>query len=270
MFNVVVCGGGTSWETDQLMRFRGDRLHDGRSGSEGASISLKKPETLKALEGIRTLLMYENIREFPNVVRLGHVFDVRVVGTDMVFRFVEEGRLTREKVMEFGSRIQMGDFDFYRTHWAVKDGDIPSGLVGVSVSSFDVFLSHNSNDKDAVRELKDCLVERGLRPWFDEDELRPGIPWQKQLEEGIEGSKSCAVLIGKDGLGPWEDEEMQAALQLAVKDKRPIIPVLMPGAARQPKLPMFLGNRMWVDLREGLEEELLDKLEWGITGKKPK
>ena len=90
---------------------------------------------------------------------------------------------------------------------------------------FDVFLSHNSNDKPAVRELKGLLAANGLQVWLDEDELQPGIPWQQLLELGIKSSSSVAVLVGKDGLGPWEDEEMQGALVLAVKTKRPCIPV---------------------------------------------
>jgi hypothetical protein len=121
----------------------------------------------------------------------------------------------------------------------------------ISPAAFDVFLSHNSKDKPAVRDLKQRLSDAGLHVWLDEDELRPGIPWQQLLEAGIRDSKSIAVLVGSDGLGPWEDEEMQAALVLGVKDRRPVIPVLLPGACTQPELPMFLTNRTWVDLRSG-------------------
>ena len=134
---------------------------------------------------------------------------------------------------------------------------------------FDVFLSHNSKDKPAVRELKRLLVACGLTAWLDEDELRPGMPWQELLESGINSSNSVAVLVGRDGLGPWEDEEMRAALQLAVKAKRPVIPVLLPGAPEKPELPLFLTNRTWVDLRAGLSESGVAKLVWGITGRKP-
>ena len=35
----------------------------------------------------------------------------------------------------------------------------------------DVFLSHNSSDKEAVRELKQLLADRGVTTWFDEEEL---------------------------------------------------------------------------------------------------
>ncbi|MGR9107348.1 MAG: toll/interleukin-1 receptor domain-containing protein, partial [Gammaproteobacteria bacterium] len=134
---------------------------------------------------------------------------------------------------------------------------------------FDVFLSHNSRDKGAVRKLKALLSEHGLKSWLDADELRPGINWQPLLEAGIRKSKSIAVLIGADGLGPWEDEEMQAALRLAVKDQRPIIPVQLPGCSNRPDLPLFLGNRTWVELSGGYTEEAIGRLVWGITGKKP-
>ena len=105
--------------------------------------------------------------------------------------------------------------------------------------------------------------------WLDKDELQPGLPWQNLLESGIRQSRSVAVLIGKDGLGPWEIEEMDAALSLAVRDKRPVIPVLLPDAPNQPHLPMFLANRTWVDLRPSITAENLGRLIWGITGKKP-
>ena len=140
-----------------------------------------------------------------------------------------------------------------------------------TVTTFDVFLSHNGKDKPQIRELKQLLFEqeKPLRSWLDEDELRPGINWQPLLEEGIRASKSVAVLIAADGLGPWEDEEMQAALNLAVQDKRPIIPVLLPGCPTKPELPLFLGTRTWVDLRDGYTPTGIAKLIWGITGEKP-
>ena len=132
---------------------------------------------------------------------------------------------------------------------------------------FRVFLSHNHANKEVARELKAKLVERGLTVWLDKDELRPGMPWQQEIEKGIRASDSVAVLVGRDGLGPWEDEEMQGALIIAVKSKHPVIPVLLPGAP-QVELPMFLGTRTWVDLRPGLTSEGLDELYWGITGTK--
>lgn len=138
-----------------------------------------------------------------------------------------------------------------------------------SKPGFDVFLSHNSKDKPTARRLKERLGERKLTVWLDEDELRPGVSWQRLLEAGIRQSRSVAVLVSDDGLGPWENEEMEAALRLAVKDGRAVIPVLLPGAPDGVELPLFLENRGWVDLRPEMAAQELDRLVWGITNEKP-
>ena len=43
---------------------------------------------------------------------------------------------------------------------------------------FDVFLCHNSVDKPAVRENAEMLVKVGIKPWLDEEQIRPGASWQ--------------------------------------------------------------------------------------------
>ena len=146
-----------------------------------------------------------------------------------------------------------------------KPPPIVPQLVG---DQFHVFLSHNSSDKEAIRQLKSLLEKRGIKCWYDEDQLRPGMPWQKLLENGIRASKSVIVAVAKSGIGPWEEEEMNAALLLAVKNKLPVIPVLLPDTGETPELPIFLLNRTWVDLRGGYSPKSLDRLIWGITGVK--
>ncbi len=135
--------------------------------------------------------------------------------------------------------------------------------------TFDVFLSHNGNAKPAVRRLAEALRERGLRVWLDEWELVPGRPWQEALEEVIRTAASAAVLVGGDGLGPWEIREMRGCLAELVRRDLPVIPVLLPGAPAEPELPLFLAQLTWVDLRAGLSRVGLERLEWGITGRKP-
>jgi len=135
--------------------------------------------------------------------------------------------------------------------------------------SFDVFLSHNSKDKPAVRELAEALRARGLKVWLDEWELVPGRPWQEALEEIIETTRSSVVLVGKDGIGPWQDKEMRGCLSEFADRNLPVILVLLPDAPEMPRLPIFLKGFTWVDLRAGLTEEGIDRLQWGITGEKP-
>lgn len=134
---------------------------------------------------------------------------------------------------------------------------------------FDCFLSYNRSDESAVRALAGELRGKGVSVWLDEEQLPPGIPWQPLLEDGIRASRSIVVLVGRDGLGPWQAEEIRAALSLAIEDRRPVIPVLLAGAPAMRELPMFLRERTWVDLRSSSQVEGfvgLDQLVWGITG----
>ena len=136
-------------------------------------------------------------------------------------------------------------------------------------AEFDVFLSHNSQDKPVVEEIGEWLRSRGLRVWLDKWELRPGFPWQEGLEEGVRSSRAVAVFVGEGGLGAWQEPEMRAFIARSRREQVPVIPVLLPGCPDSPQLALFLEAFTWVDLREGLTEGGLARLVWGITGEKP-
>ena len=142
-------------------------------------------------------------------------------------------------------------------------------MADIPVKPFDVFLSHNSRDKPAVIALAGHLKAQGFKVWLDLWQLRPGHPWQEALEEIIATTQSAVVLVGRDGLGPWEDVEMRACLNEFVKRKLPVIPVLLPDCPKEPNLPLMLRSFIWVDLRGERQEEGIMKLIWGITGIKP-
>jgi hypothetical protein len=76
----------------------------------------------------------------------------------------------------------------------------------------DVFLSHNSADKATVEELARWLVKEGIEPWLDKWNLIPGEPWQEAIEEALDRCATCAVFVGPSGTGPWQNEEMRAAV----------------------------------------------------------
>lgn len=131
---------------------------------------------------------------------------------------------------------------------------------------FDVFLCHNSVDKPAVKTIGRQLMERGILPWLDEWELRPGMPWQRLLEEQIAGIGAAAVFVGADGFGPWQRQELDSFLRQFVSSACPVIPVLLGNAPGEPKLPLFLQGMTWVDFRD-LSADSIDRLVWGITGR---
>ncbi|HET9209350.1 MAG TPA: tetratricopeptide repeat protein [Thermoanaerobaculia bacterium] len=136
-------------------------------------------------------------------------------------------------------------------------------------AAFDVFLSHNSKDKPEVRQIAEALEDRGIRVWLDERELIPGRPWVPELERIIGIAPAVAVFVGENGIGDWEQPEIEGTLIKAAKRGIPVIPVLLPGAPADTELSLFLQRYTWVNLSQGLSDAGIDALELGITGKKP-
>jgi hypothetical protein len=136
-----------------------------------------------------------------------------------------------------------------------------------AVGEYDVFISYNRKDRDAVFSIIEQLELRGIRPWVDERELRPGLPWQRALEAQISRLKAAAVFVGEGGIGPWQELEQEAFLRQFVNRSAPVIPVILPGSKETPKLPTFLESMTWVDFRVN-QPEPVDRLVWGITGQR--
>jgi hypothetical protein len=133
---------------------------------------------------------------------------------------------------------------------------------------FDVFLCHNSEDKPAVREIAQQLIKEGIKPWLDAEQIPPGSSWQTELGEQIKCIKSAAVFVGNSGIGPWQNEEIQAFLSQFIERKCPVIPTILGSAATTPELPWTLKNRHHVDFRVS-DPDPLKQLIWGITRQRP-
>jgi len=134
-----------------------------------------------------------------------------------------------------------------------------------------VFLSYNREDEEAVEKiavyLADCFE---IEPWLDKWKLIPGEPWFQHLERALTSSSTCAVFVGKSGEGPWQQKELAAALDRQVKNPGfRVIPVLLPDAPAEPKLPIFLAGNTWVDFRRTQYDDALWRMECGIRGIPP-
>ena len=138
----------------------------------------------------------------------------------------------------------------------------------IETSDFDVFLCHNSKDKPQVIEIGERLKERGILPWLDIWEIRPGTRWQKELERVIESVKTAAVFIGPAGAGPWEELEVESLLGEFATCGKPLIPVILEGRQGNPRLPAFLSSWHKVDMRAPAPDPF-EQLVWGITGERP-
>lgn len=137
----------------------------------------------------------------------------------------------------------------------------------IETNDYDVFLCYNSADRHRVIAVAERLRERGILPWLDVWEIRPGVRWQDELHKRLKSIRSAAVFIGAKGPGPWQELEVQALLDSFAKRRRPIIPVILDGRDGRPRLPAFLNLLHVVDLREP-DPDPFEQLVWGITGER--
>jgi hypothetical protein len=97
---------------------------------------------------------------------------------------------------------------------------------------FDVFLCHNSDDKDIVKLIAEKLEKGGIKTWLDEREFVGGDDWIKKLYETLAQANVVFVFLGTNGIGKWHSKEIEHSYSLYVDSgKKPIIvPILLFGA----------------------------------------
>jgi WD40 repeat protein len=133
---------------------------------------------------------------------------------------------------------------------------------------YDVFLSYHWRDHERAEALARWLLGKGLSVFLDRWYLVPGRPWPQALEQILRACRAVAVCVGPGEMGPWQQREVNLALERQSTDPSfPVIPVLLPGA--NPVLG-FLRQNTWVDLRNRPDDPgLLEIIALAICRKPP-
>jgi len=162
--------------------------------------------------------------------------------------------------------------------WEVSGAEkpeAPPALVSPApllAEKYDAFLSYVPSDEKDVSQLDAQLRRYRVKTFFPFRDLAPGEDWSAGTAAGMAASKAVVVFVGEGASGPWQDQESVAALENYAKDSsKRIIPVLLPKAPSSDKLrlPNFLRNVHWVDLRAGLKDrEAIGNLAWALTGER--
>lgn len=134
---------------------------------------------------------------------------------------------------------------------------------------FDVFLAHHSADKPFVLEISTKLKQHELKPWVDEEQIAPGQSFQQEIQQAIPTVKTAAIILGINGVGRWQEWEIQTFFYQCVKRGTRVIPVLLPGVDEVPENLPFLQQLRWINFSSPNDTTALKLLIWGITGKRP-
>ena len=97
----------------------------------------------------------------------------------------------------------------------------------MSSSNYDVFISHATEDKDAVvRPLATSLVSHGLRVWYDEYELRIGDSLRRKIDSGLKRSRFGVVIISPSFFKKnWPEYELDGLVTREMTGEQVILPL---------------------------------------------
>ena len=97
---------------------------------------------------------------------------------------------------------------------------------GVTIE-YDVFISHASEDKDTVvRPLANALLQRGLKVWYDEFELKIGDSLRRKIDKGLANSRFGIVVLSRSFIRKgWTNYELDGIISKAVSGEQVMLPI---------------------------------------------
>lgn len=166
---------------------------------------------------------------------------------------------------ELGSSQVMNTFSSPRD----LSSRVLAAVSSIPLRSFDAFLSHNSQDREAVGKIAARLQNDGIRVWWDKGNLLAGDDWKSKTDSAFDQAHVVAVFVGPNGIGPLQSSEVQKGLARMANGGLRLIPVLLPGATPE-LVPPLLSRYQWADFRPSIENldayNLLKNAIQGISG----
>jgi len=123
------------------------------------------------------------------------------------------------------------------------------------------FLSYTSQDFALTQALKEALqrLDRDAQIFFAPESMRAGGFWQQQLAEEIVASTAFVLLVGENGVGPWQVMEYCEALDRRAKEANYPIILILSAKRAAPGLP-FVRQLHWVVTEDPASEATVGKL----------
>lgn len=122
--------------------------------------------------------------------------------------------------------------------------------------SYDVFLSHASEDVEWCKLFAERLRNDGVRVWFDYWEINPGDLFLARLNDGLKNSRKMVAVWSKNYFKEkktWTLAEGFAQQQPDVlAEERPLIPLLLTDCDIRPTF----RNIIYLDFRKEEDVEL--------------
>lgn len=138
--------------------------------------------------------------------------------------------------------------------------------------TYDVFISHASEDKDeVVRPLATALKVAGLTVWYDEFELRIGDSLRRKIDKGLASSRFGVVVLSTAFFGRgWPEYELDGLVTRAVSGAQILLPIWHNVSKREvigysPSLADRLARSTATHTVEEIASEIVDVIRNPVT-----
>lgn len=94
-------------------------------------------------------------------------------------------------------------------------------------TEYDVFISHAHEDKESfVNPFVDELKKRGVKVWYDNDEIRWGDSLRAKIDSGLKHSHFGIVVISRSFIKKgWTNHELDGLFNLEMTQGKTILPI---------------------------------------------
>lgn len=141
--------------------------------------------------------------------------------------------LIKEQIPSRYLRTLIGDMDYILKTVRHLDQTVsisvsqPTEFNGANLKSWDVFISHATEDKEAVAEpLSRALMKAGVSVWYDAFTLKVGDSLMSSIDFGLRKSKFGVVILSQAFFKKdWPQRELHALAQKQSASQKVILPI---------------------------------------------
>ena len=119
-------------------------------------------------------------------------------------------------------------FEITAKGWALLEGDSRPMGPNNKNKTYEIFISHASEDKDAIaRPLYDELIRKGVSVWFDEAVIKLGDSLRRKIDDGLARCRYGVVILSQHFLSKeWPQRELDGLVaRETASGEKAILPI---------------------------------------------
>jgi hypothetical protein len=130
-----------------------------------------------------------------------------------------------------------------------------------------VFLTHNTADKDIVEAIGGFLTKQGISVWIDTWRMTAGDSLIEKIGEGIEGSDKLVVCLTPNSVDSnWVRKEVATGLVMELAEEKGLGEKFVVPALLVPcKVPIMLRDKLYANFTNKAFDAACEELLMGIT-----